>query len=80
MIEFHKKLCETIVVEHKYYNNILLNRRIFISYQVSKKERKLSKISNAEVLFIGYLAVSDFKWKLLLKLTNTQLVWGGSVQ
>ncbi len=26
----------------------------------SKKEHKLSKISDAEVLFIGYLAVNDF--------------------
>ncbi len=32
----------------------------FLKVISNKKEHKLSKISNAEVLFIGYLAVSDF--------------------
>ncbi len=32
----------------------------FLKVISSKKEHKLSKISNAEVLFIGYLAVNDF--------------------
>jgi len=46
-------------VEHKIITIYCLIEE-FLKVISNKKEHKLSKISNAEVLFIGYLAVSDF--------------------
>jgi len=58
MIEFHKKLWRQIV-EHKIITIYCLIEE-FLKVISNKKEHKLSKISDAEVLFIGYLAVNDF--------------------
>jgi len=58
MIEFYKKLWRQIV-EHRIITIYCLIEE-FLKVISSKKEHKLSKISDAEVLFIGYLAVNDF--------------------